>query len=190
MYITCGRNRDRQSDQKARHNAGVVVGREPVGEIEHNAGEEPSLGSAEEEPDDAERRRVADAGPLREVTHRTSERGEDAPGNHDPGDPQPRADLFEHDVARHLKDKIAPVEGAHGKAVFGGGKLKVAAHCQRREAGIDAVDISQQVAHDGEGQQAEIDLPHAGFLKHVHVVSRCRRDSRRMPTGHDVACSN
>jgi hypothetical protein len=93
---------------------------------------------------------------------------EDAPGDHDAGDPQPRADLFEDHVARHLEDEIAPVERAEGKPVFAGRDAEIAAHRQRREADVDPVDIGQEIAEDREGQQADIDLPHARFFDKVH----------------------
>ena len=36
------RHRDRQADQEARNDARMVVGREPVGEVEHDAGKKPA----------------------------------------------------------------------------------------------------------------------------------------------------
>jgi hypothetical protein len=77
----------------------------------------------EREPYDAEAGRPADCG---------GEPGQDPPGDHDAGDPQPRADLLHDQVARQLEDRIAPVEGAERKAEGGSRHPQIIAHRQRR----------------------------------------------------------
>ena len=56
------RHRDRQADQEARDDAGMVAGREPVGEIEDQAGKEAGLAHAEQEAHDGEAGRAGDEG--------------------------------------------------------------------------------------------------------------------------------
>src|SRR6185312_1333364 len=65
--------------------ARVVASREPVSEIEDEAGEESGFGHAEQEAHHAKAGRARDEG---------GSAGEDAPGDHDPRDPDPRADLL------------------------------------------------------------------------------------------------
>jgi hypothetical protein len=48
--------------------------------------------------------------------------GQKAPSDHDAGDPQPRAHLFHDQVARHLKDEVAPIDRlAEGEPYKGAG---------------------------------------------------------------------
>ena len=132
--------RNRQADQKAGDDARMVVGREPVGEVEHDAGEEAGLGDAQQEAHDGEARRAGD---------QRGQAGEDAPGDHDARDPYPRADLFQDDVAGHLEDEIAPVERAERR------NRNAAAEMPRSprmvsagEADIDPVDIGKKVGEE------------------------------------------
>ena len=56
--------------------------------------------------------------------------GKDAPGNHDAGDPYPRADLLHDHIARHLEDEVAEKERSERKSEVGRGQLEIAAHGQ------------------------------------------------------------
>ncbi len=103
-----GRNRDRQRQGKAGIDAAAIAVGEPIGEIKHEAGKQPGLGKTQQKADGHEA-----VGTGREGGGARDQ----PPGDHDPGDPQPRADLFEDDVARHLEEDIAPEEGAGRHAV-------------------------------------------------------------------------
>jgi len=115
----------------------MMVSREPVGEIEDQPGKEPGLGDAQQKPHGAEARRPADRG---------GEPGQDPPGDHDAGDPQPRADLLHDQVTRQLENRVAPIKCAERKAKGGSRHPEIIAHGQPGEADVDAVDIGQQIA--------------------------------------------
>ena len=102
-----------------------------------------------------------------EAPRADTERGgarEQSPGQHDARDPQPRADLLQDDVARHLEQEVAPEEGARRHAVDGGIKAQLLVHGERGEADIDAVEIAQEIRHNRERQHAPIDLAHRRLL--------------------------
>src|SRR5262245_32379324 len=84
-------------------NSEVMVARrrEPVAEIQDDAGKEARLRRAEQEAQRVEARGVPQEG------HR---RRDKTPGDHHPRDPQPRADLVEDDVRRHFEEEITPEE--------------------------------------------------------------------------------
>ena len=148
----------------------MVIGREPVGEIEHDAGKEARLGDPEQKADDAKTCRSGD---------QRGQTGEQAPGNHNAGDPEARAHLLQNHVAGHLKDEIAPVEGAESEPIGGGGDAEIVTHRQRCETDIDPVDVGQKIAQDRERQQADIDFPHGRFfygVVHSFILPRSRRD--------------
>jgi len=82
----------------------------------------------------------------------------DAPGDHDAGDPHPRADLVHDDVAWDFKEKIADEENACADAVGGFRKAEFTRHLQLGEADIDAVEIGDHVAQHQKGYDAPEDL--------------------------------
>ena len=95
--------RDRGGRHEERDGARPVLRREPVRQVQDDAGEEPRLAGAEQEAQRVER-------PGRLHEHHAG--GDESPEDHDAGDPQPRADLLEDDVARHLEEEVADEEDA------------------------------------------------------------------------------
>jgi hypothetical protein len=70
-----------------------------------------------------------------------------------------------------------------GEPESSGRHIEIAAHRQPGEAHIDPVDVSQEVAQNGERQQAYIDLAHGRFFDCiVHPFFSFVRPPRR-PTG-------
>ena len=128
---------------------GALACREPVGEIEDDAGKEAGLRDAEQEAQDVEAGRTL---------HERHRRRDQAPGDHHPRDPDPRADLVQDDVGGHLEQKVAPEEDAGAKTVDGRRQADVLVHRQRGEADIDAVDEGHEVEQHDEGNDAPGDL--------------------------------
>jgi hypothetical protein len=144
----------------------MMVAREPIGEIENETREEPGLGDAEQKTNDAKAGGPGD---------RSGDHGQDAPRDHDAGDPQACTDLFHDQIARQLEDRVAPIKGAEGKPEGGGRHGQIVAHRQSGEADVDPVDIGKQIAHHGKGQKPPIDLAHRRCLDGVfHALDLLR----------------
>src|SRR5436305_13197381 len=129
--------------------------REPIGEVQYETGEEAGLGKTEQEPYGHEAVRAdREGGTTRD----------DPPSDHDPRDPDPRADLFENEIARHLEKDIAPEERARSHTVPGRVEPDILVHRKRGEADIDAVEIAKEIGQDRKGQDAQIDIAHCGLF--------------------------
>ena len=89
--------------------AGALGTREPVGEVDDHAGEEPGLGEAQQEAQDVEHRGV-----LGEAQGQ----GDQTPGEHDPREPDPRAHLGQDQVRRRLEQEVADEEDPGADAML------------------------------------------------------------------------
>src|ERR1700731_2116467 len=116
-----------------------MTARKPIREIKDHTWKESSLRDAEQEAYNREARRTCDYG---------GQARQDSPGDHDPRYPNPRPDLFQDHVARHLKDEIAPVEHSDGEPEGAGRHIEVAAHREPGEAHIDAIGVGKNVGKD------------------------------------------
>ena len=157
---------ERPGDVEAGDGAGAKVGGEPLHEIEEDSGEEAGLGHAEEEADYVELERSADE----DHSH-----GNEAPGEHDPGEPAARAEAVEQEVGGDLACGVAEEEEAGAEAVDGGGEVQVAVHLQRGEADVDAVHVGGAVAEGDEGDETPGGLAQGGGGDGVFVDGRGRR---------------
>ena len=114
-------NREHEQADDAR-----AIGRgEPEREKEDHAGEEARLGDAEQQPHDVEARLAA---------HEGLRAGDQAPGEHDAGDPAPRAETVERQIARHLEEEIGDEEDARRAAERAGGEAEIACSSRRRRS--------------------------------------------------------
>ena len=120
----------RHRDHKQRVGAGAEKGREPVGQIEQNAGQKTGLGDPHQHAQDIEAVR-----PGRE--HGGG--GGDAPQHHDGGDPAASANDAEHHVAGNAEYHVGGVKQGGGKTEHGGVKAQILAHGQPGKADIDAI---------------------------------------------------
>src|SRR5690606_26281074 len=73
-----------------------------------------------------------------------------APANHDARDPEARADPLEDEVARNFEQAVAEKEEAGGQAVRGGIEAERKLEIRGDEADVDAVDVGDHVADEGE----------------------------------------
>ena len=154
---------DRQRQREARNDAGAVMVGEPIGEQQNDTGEQTGLGKSEQQPDGQEAGRT---GGERGGT------GDQSPGDHDPRDPNARADLVENHVARHFEQAVADVERRGAEAVGGRCQPDIRVHLQRGEADVDAVEIAEEVDEHGERQQPQVHLAHRlSFDRRAHCSS-------------------
>src|ERR1700730_3885455 len=152
----------------------MMMARKPVGKIKYDTREKSGLGDAQQETHDCEARRACDHG---------GQARQDAPGDHDPGDPYSGADLFQDHVARDLEYGIPPVKHADSEPEGGRRNTEVAAHGEPREAHIDPIDIGEHIRQDRKRQQTQIDLAHGRpFERTVHCfLPRISWPARLMP---------
>ena len=113
------------------HDSSPVFSRKPVGEIENHAGEKTRLGGAKQQSHGVKRPRPDD---------KCRSRREKSPGDHDPGNPEPRADFLEQQVAGNFKQEIGNEKNSAAEAEHLGRHVKVLDHLKRGETHVHAVD--------------------------------------------------
>jgi hypothetical protein len=139
--------------------ARAVAGREPVGQIQHHAGEEARLDHAQDEAQHIEH------GGRGHIGHGHGGR---APEDGDARQRLACADLLQQQVAGHFEQEVADEEDAGAQAVDSLAELQVLQHLQLGEADVDAVYPGQDKEKDQKGDQAPGDLAVGG----VHVGVR------------------
>ena len=174
--------RDRDRHHEPRDDAGAVLGRKPVAEVERHTRKKPRLGGAEQEAEEVEAARPADE-------HRR--RGNQAPADHDPGDPPPRAHAVEDHVARHFEEAVAQEQDAGAPAELGRGQPDLLVHRQGGEPYVVAVEVVEDIGEDQDRQQTPGDLRKKPGVRVVHCrgrqgwdVMKCVQYSVR-PSGPD-----
>src|SRR3954464_8525208 len=69
-----------------------------------------------------------------------------------------RPDLFEKQVARHLKQEITDEEDARAQSVDRIAEAKVGLHLELRETNVDPVQVRKDVANEQERDQSPCDF--------------------------------
>jgi len=85
------------------------VGWKPVGQVQKQARRQVGLGNTEQEAQGIELPGGFDKG---------KQGGDDAPGNHDAGYPDPRTDLVQDDVAGYFAEEVADPSISPSSAAF------------------------------------------------------------------------
>jgi hypothetical protein len=83
--------------------------------------------------------------------------GDCAPGDHDPREPAPRTEAFEHQVAGDFQQEVANEKQPGAEAISRITNANVSAHVQLGEADGGAIHIGDQVQQDQEGNQFQRD---------------------------------
>ena len=116
----------------------------PIGDEKDHAGEEAGFGGAKQETQHQEGSRSA---------NQRERAGDEAPRDHDAGDPGARAKPLQSQIARHFQKEIAEKEDARAEAIGLGIDADRLVHLQRGEADIHAVDVVDQIGSDQEWHQ-------------------------------------
>ena len=164
---------DGRAGHEERHGAGALAGREPLGQVVDDAGEEARLGGAEQEAEHVE---------GRGVLHEGHRRRHQPPGQHDPGNPHAGADAGQHQVAGHFEQRVGHEEDARAQAVDRGAEAEVAVHVEGGEADVDPVEVGDDVEQEEEGDQAPADPGHGRHgegYKLGHGGPSCHRAEQR-----------
>src|SRR5580693_3540213 len=123
--------------------------REPVGQEQNDPRKEAGLGRTEQETDD-------EKAPL--VPDQRHGGRQQAPGHHDPSDPQPRSEPLERQIARHFEEEITEEKDAGAPTEHCRGEAEILVHLERGEADIDAIEVAEEVAERHEGYDPPADL--------------------------------
>ena len=182
------RARDRGADDggegdgehEQRDHPGAVDRWEPQGQVIDDSGEEPRLRDAEEEAERVEHRLVRDAEPRGDRADEGEEGGDDAPAQHDAGDPEPRAEPVQGEVGGHFQQEVGDEEQPRAEAV---GRLRQAerrVHLQLGEADVHAVQVGDEIAHHQERHEPPHHLGNCSVLDGLHgAVSLPRTGSTK-----------
>ena len=135
---------DGRSCHEQRDGTRALTRRKPLREVVDDAREESGLGGAQQKPQRVERRGVVHEG--HGSRHQT-------PREHDPRDPHAGADARQHQVARHLEQRVRHEEDTGPKSVHRGGETEVAVHVERCEPDIHPIEIRDDVQQEQEGNQ-------------------------------------
>ncbi|MNP07145.1 hypothetical protein D3C76_991590 [compost metagenome] len=84
--------------------------------------------------------------------------GHQAPGEHDAGQPDARADSLQEDVGRDFEQRIADEEQAGTKAIGRGTDAQVVLHMGTHEADVHTVDVIDDKHDDEQRQDVALDL--------------------------------
>ena len=124
-------------------------GGKPGAEVERHAREEAGFGHAEQQPQHVEAVRAD-----REARRRRHQ----APRDHDPRQPDARADTIQRQVAGDLEQAVADEEHAGAEAELRRRQPDRLVHRQRGEADVVAIEVVEDVADDQDRHQPPADL--------------------------------
>ena len=128
---------------------GSVFTREPVCQVQDNAGEKARLGYPKEETENVEGGGVVAEG---------HQGGDDSPADHDAGDPESCSRAVKNEVGRDFKNKVTDEKDACTCSKHGIGEPGNFAHREFGKAYVDSVDISQDVTGEEDGDESEGNL--------------------------------
>lgn len=115
----------------------ALASRNPPGEVEDDCREEPGFGSSQQEPEHVEHHFVLDEG---------HQEGDDAPADHNAGQPHLGAVLLHHHVAGKFEDGVGDEEQPSPEAVGRGPDANVGLKVFVGVADIGAVELVAHVA--------------------------------------------
>ena len=135
--------RDGRTAEEDRNGLAALDARQPAGEVVDHPGEEPGFGHAQQEAQDIE------VGFVLDERHAG---GHDAPGQHDAGQPDARADFLQENVGGHFEQRVTDEEQAGTEAIGGSADAQVMFHVGADEADVHTVDVVDD-EHDHEQRQ-------------------------------------
>ncbi|MCY1429775.1 hypothetical protein D9M71_457050 [compost metagenome] len=137
--------RQRNGDEPQHGHARTPIGRKPVGQVQQQTRRKTRFGNAKQKAQGIELPRGFDEG---------EQGGDDAPGDHDASDPDPRTDLVQDDVAGNFAEEIADEKHARAQSVNRFAERQIVHHLQFGKTDVDPIQIGAQVAQHQKGHQA------------------------------------
>jgi hypothetical protein len=131
----------------------------PVTEVDDYSGKESGLSRAEQKSQPVK---------LSLRLYEAHKYGDDAPGNHDAGNPAPRTPFFDDNAAWNLQQEISDEEDAGAKTDHLVVELKVGPHLQSGKANIHSIEIGNDVEQKQVRHQSAHDAPAASMRDRIH----------------------
>ncbi len=139
-----GRTAEEDGNRLATLDAG-----QPAGEVVDHAWKETGLGHAEQKTQNVEVGFGLDKGHAGR---------DDAPGQHDPRQPDTCADFLQQDVGRDFEEGIADEKQSGTQAIGSSADTQVMLHVRTHEADVDPVDVVDDEHDDEKRQDVTFDL--------------------------------
>jgi hypothetical protein len=146
----------RHREEQGGNDTGAIFRGEPIGKVQDHAGKETRLRHSQEK---AQREEAHGS------DHECHDRRGDSPGDHDTGDPDASARLFEDHVARHLEQEITEEEYAGAPAVDVVRKSEILVHAERSKADVGAIHVGDEIDHHDQGKKPPGDLRDCALLE-------------------------
>jgi hypothetical protein len=115
------------------------------------------------------------------------EAGNDAPRDHDPRDPDARADLVQDDVAGDFEDEITEEKDARAEAIDGIAQAEIGGHLQLREAHVYSIQICHHITKQQQWREPPRDLLIRSRFERRRRRTRARSMQITRSTGHVVS---
>ena len=135
-----------------------MAGRKPVAQVKDDPREKAGFGGAEQEAQDIETDRAL---------HECHGAGDDPPGEHDPGNPDPCPDAMQDEIRRDLKQEVADEEYAGAESKRRCGKPDILVHRQRGKTDIDPVQVRDEIEQHDERHYPARKLANHSFFKRL-----------------------
>src|SRR5438270_11237523 len=137
-------SRERRADDSGIGDGAAESGRvadaiflwKPERQIEQHTGYKTRFGKAQQETQAVEARRAG---------HESATRRDDTPRSHDPEHRPARAETFNRETPRHLKQQITNKQRTGADSVYGRREPKIMIHCECREADIHTIEKIDQI---------------------------------------------
>ena len=110
---------------------------------------------------------------LSGTMHETGQDRHCSPGDHDSGNPFPRAPAFDDDSSWNLEQNVSQVEHAYAETVYAIAEAQVGAHSEIREGNVDAIDEVHDVDQEHERKQAARNSPSRSHANFRQVRNQC-----------------
>jgi hypothetical protein len=118
----------------------------------------------------SQHRFIGQSGGARYLRDEGERAGDDAPADHDAGDPDPRTDPLEEQVGRHLEQEVGDEEQPGAEPERRLVEPERLVHMQLGEADIDAIEIGNEVTQDQKWNQAPHHLADHALFYVIHSV--------------------
>src|ERR1700674_3699294 len=142
---------DRERNQEQAEGSPTIRRRKPQGQEKNNAWKKSSLGNAKQKTNNVE---------ACLAHHEGLGPRYDAPGDHDAGNPDPRAEFVEREIARHFDKEIPNEENPRRASESRRAEPQILAHRGVGKADIDAIKNRDEIADNQEREQAPGDPIH------------------------------
>src|SRR5580704_14356655 len=119
------------SRHQERNRPGLLALGKPVGQVQSNPGEIARLRQPQKKPHDVQ---------LMHRVHEARQHRQHSPGNQDSGDPNPRSNLVQQQIAGNFEEEVAEKENPEDQSVLLAGNGQFLIHRQRGKPDVHAIE--------------------------------------------------